>query len=165
MSKNLHKKDLKRIFSSNRLSIPKTSYLDSEVNILLLIEIINILNKTINILDERLPAATTSEEIKEPCENLPFDRNLLKKVDELELSVRSAKCLKYECIIYIGDLVQKSESDILKIPNFGRKSFNEIKEVIYQMGLDFGMTIPNWPPENIEDLIKRLKREEANDDC
>jgi DNA-directed RNA polymerase subunit alpha len=78
-------------------------------------------------------------------------------VDELELSVRSANCLKSDNIVYIGDLVQKSEGEMLRTPNFGRKSLNEIKEVLAQMGLGLGMQIPNWPPENIEDLAKRLE--------
>jgi len=90
-------------------------------------------------------------------EDLPFNKNLLRKVDELELSVRSANCLKNDNIIYIGDLVQKSEADMLRTPNFGRKSLNEIKEVLSQMGLHLGMEIPNWPPENIEDMAKRLE--------
>jgi len=86
----------------------------------------------------------------------PFNRNLLRKVDELELSVRSANCLKNDNIVYIGDLVQKTEAEMLRTPNFGRKSLNEIKEVLAQMGLHLGMEIPNWPPENIEELAKRL---------
>ena len=85
-----------------------------------------------------------------------FNRNLLRKVDELELSVRSANCLKNDNIIYIGDLVQKSEQEMLRTPNFGRKSLNEIKEVLAQMGLELGMEIVNWPPENIEELARRL---------
>jgi len=89
--------------------------------------------------------------------DLPFNRNLLRKVDELELSVRSANCLKNDNIIYIGDLVQKSEADMLRTPNFGRKSLNEIKEVLSRMGLHLGMEIPNWPPENIEDMAKKLE--------
>jgi DNA-directed RNA polymerase subunit alpha len=87
---------------------------------------------------------------------LPFNKNLLRKVDELELSVRSANCLKNDNIVYIGDLVQKSEAEMLRTPNFGRKSLNEIKEVLAQMGLHLGMEVPNWPPENIEELAKRL---------
>lgn len=89
--------------------------------------------------------------------DLPFNRNLLRKVDELELSVRSANCLKNDNIVYIGDLVQKTESEMLRTPNFGRKSLNEIKEVLQQMGLSLGLQIPNWPPENIEDLAKKLE--------
>ena len=87
----------------------------------------------------------------------PFNKNLLRKVDELELSVRSANCLKNDNIVYIGDLVQKSEAEMLRTPNFGRKSLNEIKEVLSTMGLHLGMEIPNWPPENIEDLAKKLE--------
>ncbi len=87
----------------------------------------------------------------------PFNRNLLRKVDELELSVRSANCLKNDNIVYIGDLVQKSEAEMLRTPNFGRKSLNEIKEVLSTMGLHLGMEIPTWPPENIEELAKRLE--------
>jgi DNA-directed RNA polymerase subunit alpha len=82
---------------------------------------------------------------------------LLKKVDELELSVRSANCLKNDNIVYIGDLIQKSEAEMLRTPNFGRKSLNEIKEVLASMGLHLGMDVPGWPPENIEDLAKRFE--------
>ena len=89
-------------------------------------------------------------------EELPFNRNLLRKVDELELSVRSANCLKNDNIVYIGDLVQKTEGEMLRTPNFGRKSLNEIKEVLPVMNLELGMDVENWPPENIEDLAKRL---------
>ena len=88
-------------------------------------------------------------------EELPFNRNLLKKVDELELSVRSANCLKNDNIVYIGDLVQKTEDEMLRTPNFGRKSLNEIKEVLAKMGIHLGMDTPGWPPENIEELIRR----------
>ena len=89
-------------------------------------------------------------------EELPFNRNLLKKVEELELSVRSANCLKNDNIVYIGDLVQKTEAEMLRTPNFGRKSLNEIKEVLAKMGIHLGMDTPGWPPENIEDLIRRV---------
>jgi len=95
--------------------------------------------------------------MEEPQDDLPFNRNLLRKVDELELSVRSANCLKNDNIVYIGDLVQKSEQEMLRTPNFGRKSLNEIKEVLSSMGLALGMTVTGWPPENIEDLAKRLE--------
>jgi len=100
------------------------------------------------------PVASREED--RPAE-LPFNKNLLRKVDELELSVRSANCLKNDNIIYIGDLVQKTEAEMLRTPNFGRKSLNEIKEVLAQMGLHLGMEIPGWPPENIEELAKRLE--------
>ena len=86
-----------------------------------------------------------------------FNKSLLRKVDELELSVRSMNCLKNDNIIYIGDLVQKSEGEMLRTPNFGRKSLNEIKEVLTGMSLYLGMEIPNWPPENIAELSKKLE--------
>ena len=94
---------------------------------------------------------------KSTQEKLPFNPNLLKKVEELELSVRSANCLKNDNIIYIGDLVQKTESDMLRTPNFGRKSLNEIKEVLQQMDLNLGISVPEWPPENIEELAKQFE--------
>ncbi len=90
-------------------------------------------------------------------EKLSFNPNLLKKVEELELSVRSANCLKNDNIIYIGDLVQKSESEMLRTPNFGRKSLNEIKEVLQQMDLNLGISVMDWPPENIEELAKKYE--------
>ena len=85
-----------------------------------------------------------------------FNPNLLRKVDELELSVRSANCLKNDNIVYIGDLVQKTEQEMLRTPNFGRKSLNEIKEVLTHMDLHLGMEVIEWPPENVEELAKRL---------
>jgi DNA-directed RNA polymerase subunit alpha len=102
---------------------------------------------------EEPKAREIAEERAEP----PFNKNLLRKVDELELSVRSANCLKNDNIIYIGDLVQKTEAEMLRTPNFGRKSLNEIKEVLAQMGLHLGMEIPDWPPDNIEELAKKLE--------
>ncbi|MBX8826739.1 DNA-directed RNA polymerase subunit alpha [Ochrobactrum sp. SFR4] len=94
---------------------------------------------------------------QEQVAELAFNPALLKKVDELELSVRSANCLKNDNIVYIGDLIQKTEAEMLRTPNFGRKSLNEIKEVLASMGLHLGMEIPTWPPENIEDLAKRYE--------
>ncbi|QIK78341.1 DNA-directed RNA polymerase subunit alpha [Sphingomonas piscis] len=94
-----------------------------------------------------------------PQDTNQLNRYLLKKVDELELSVRSANCLKNDNIIYIGDLVQKTEAEMLRTPNFGRKSLNEIKEVLASMGLRLGMDIPGWPPENIEEMAKKLEQE------
>ena len=88
---------------------------------------------------------------------LVFNPLLLKKVDELELSVRSANCLKNDNIVYIGDLIQKTEAEMLRTPNFGRKSLNEIKEVLTTMGLHLGMDVPDWPPDNIEDLAKKFE--------
>jgi DNA-directed RNA polymerase subunit alpha len=75
------------------------------------------------------------------------NENLLKSVDELELSVRSANCLQNANIRYIGDLVQKTESEMLKTKNFGRKSLKEIKEILGEMGLSLGMKLDNWPPK------------------
>ncbi len=99
----------------------------------------------------------SEEKAVEDRPELDFNPALLKKVDELELSVRSANCLKNDNIVYIGDLIQKSEAEMLRTPNFGRKSLNEIKEVLAQMGLHLGMEAPNWPPENIEDLAKKFE--------
>ena len=98
------------------------------------------------------------EVVKEVKSSEPeFNRNLLKRVEELELSVRSMNCLKNDNIIYIGDLVQKTEPEMLRTPNFGRKSLNEIKEVLNTMSLYLGMEIPNWPPDNIAELSKKLE--------
>ena len=97
------------------------------------------------------------EQAAEAIPDLAFNPAFLKKVDELELSVRSANCLKNDNIVYIGDLVQKTEAEMLRTPNFGRKSLNEIKEVLAQMGLHLGMEVPGWPPENIEELAKRFE--------
>ncbi len=104
------------------------------------------------------PIGQSAAEAEESDAN-QLNRYLLKKVDELELSVRSANCLKNDNIIYIGDLVQKTEAEMLRTPNFGRKSLNEIKEVLSSMGLRLGMDIPGWPPENIEEMAKKLEQE------
>jgi DNA-directed RNA polymerase subunit alpha len=104
-------------------------------------------------------AAPSSSAAADNSDSNQINRYLLKKVDELELSVRSANCLKNDNIIYIGDLVQKTEAEMLRTPNFGRKSLNEIKEVLSSMGLRLGMDIPGWPPENIEDMAKKLEQE------
>lgn len=113
------------------------------------------------ILQDQLQLFINFDEIIEEAEekdNTPdINPNLLMKVDELELSVRSANCLKNDNIVYIGDLVQNTESAMLKTPNFGRKSLNEIKEVLGTMGLGLGMKLENWPPENIEELAKKLE--------
>jgi DNA-directed RNA polymerase subunit alpha len=88
---------------------------------------------------------------------LPFDPKLLKHVDELELSVRANNCLKNDKINWLGELVQKTEADMLKTPNFGRKSLNEIKIQLEAMGLGLGMEVPGWPPENIAELAKKYE--------
>jgi DNA-directed RNA polymerase subunit alpha len=79
-----------------------------------------------------------------------FDPILLRPVDELELTVRSANCLKAENIYYIGDLIQRTEHELLKTPNLGRKSLNEIKEVLASRGLTLGMKLENWPPSGLD---------------
>ncbi len=111
--------------------------------------------------DQLQPFITFEEPLAVPAAErrpeLPFNPNLLRKVDELELSVRSMNCLKNDNIVYIGDLVQKTEAEMLRTPNFGRKSLNEIKEVLAQMGLHLGMEVPGWPPENIEELARKLE--------
>ncbi len=113
------------------------------------------------ILQDQLKLFIAFEEVAEEknsdIEELKFDPNLLRKVDELELSVRSQNCLKNDNIVYIGDLVIKTEGEMLKTPNFGRKSLNEIKEVLSTMSLTFGMIIPEWPPEKIEELAKKYE--------
>ena len=114
------------------------------------------------ILQDQLQIFINFEEpvkqvVEEETPELEFNAALLKKVDELELSVRSANCLKNDNIVYIGDLIQKTEAEMLRTPNFGRKSLNEIKEVLAQMGLHLGMEVPNWPPENIDELAKKFE--------
>ncbi len=101
------------------------------------------------------PNVAAIEEEKE--ESLPFNKLLLKKVNELELSVRANNCLQNDNITYIGELVQKTENDMLRTPNFGRKSLNEIKEQLNLMGLSLGMTLEGWPPENIEELSQKYE--------
>jgi DNA-directed RNA polymerase subunit alpha len=109
------------------------------------------------ILKEQLAIFITFEEeeeaegTKEPEDKQLLNENLFRSVDELELSVRSANCLKHANIKYIGDLVQKTEAEILATKNFGRKSLNEIKEILTDMGLSLGMKIDNWPPRRLED--------------
>ncbi|MEM1384226.1 MAG: DNA-directed RNA polymerase subunit alpha [Pseudomonadota bacterium] len=114
------------------------------------------------ILQDQLQTFINFEEPKDAArdeqhDDLEFNPLLLKKVDELELSVRSANCLKNDNIVYIGDLIQKTEAEMLRTPNFGRKSLNEIKEVLTTMGLHLGMDVPDWPPDNIEDLAKKFE--------
>jgi DNA-directed RNA polymerase subunit alpha len=83
-------------------------------------------------------------------ERPPFDPMLLRPVDDLELTVRSANCLKAENIFYIGDLIQRTEVDLLKTPNLGKKSLTEIKDVLATKGLSLGMRLENWPPESLK---------------
>ncbi len=116
------------------------------------------------ILQEQLKSFINFEEpeeatLEDKIAELPFNKNLLLKVDELELSVRSANCLKNDNIIYIGDLVQKTESEMLRTPNFGRKSLNEIKELLGNMDLHLGMQVEGWPPEDLEALSATVDAE------
>lgn len=83
-----------------------------------------------------------------------IDPILLRPVDDLELTVRSANCLKVENIFYIGDLIQRTEAELLRTPNLGRKSLNEIKEVLASRDLSLGMKLENWPPANLENYVK-----------
>jgi DNA-directed RNA polymerase subunit alpha len=107
------------------------------------------------ILQDQLNVFVNFEEPKkeaaaEAIPDLAFNPAFLKKVDELELSVRSANCLKNDNIVYIGDLVQKTEAEMLRTPNFGRKSLNEIKEVLASRGLTLGARLENWPPQGLD---------------
>jgi DNA-directed RNA polymerase subunit alpha len=115
------------------------------------------------VLQEQLQLFVNFDDKEESIEaqedKLPFDINLLRKVDDLELSVRSQNCLKNDNIVYIGDLVTKTESEMLKTPNFGRKSLNEIKELLNSMNLKFGMEVPGWPPENVEEMVKKYEEQ------
>jgi len=97
----------------------------------------------------------------QPTEERPiFIRELLAKVEHLDLTVRSQNCLKNENIVYVGDLVQKSEQDMLRTPNFGRKSLNEIKETLSRMNLSLGMETPGWPPDDVEEQAKKFAKEQ-----
>ena len=109
----------------------------------------------INFEDPTQINAPTEEEVAKDA--LQFDPKLLKRVDELELSVRANNCLKNDKINWLGELVQKTEADMLKTPNFGRKSLNEIKIQLEAMGLGLGMEVPGWPPENIAELAKKYE--------
>ena len=97
------------------------------------------------------------EEVQDKKEELQFNPVLLKKVSHLELSVRSMNCLQNDNIVYIGDLVIKTEAEMLRTQNFGRKSLNEIKDILSKFDLKFGMEIPGWPPENVEELAKKYE--------
>ena len=117
------------------------------------------------ILQDQLKPFITFEEpaeatIEEKIADLPFNQNLLRKVDDMELSVRSANCLKNDNLRYIGDLVQKTEAEMLRTPNFGRKSLNEIKELLAMYDLHLGMQVENWPPENLEELANSVNFED-----
>ena len=101
-------------------------------------------------VDLEADEAVTAPESEEPA----FDPILLRPVDDLELTVRSANCLKAENIFLIGDLIQRTEVELLKTPNLGKKSLTEIKDVLATRGLSLGMRLENWPPENLEELTQ-----------
>jgi len=103
----------------------------------------------------RFEEGETLPKPQEVEETSKLNENLFRSVEELELSVRSANCLKNADIRFIGDLVQKTEAEMLKTKNFGRKSLNEIKEILQEMGLSLGMKLENWPPPELE----RVKKE------
>ncbi len=98
------------------------------------------------------------DEVEQADSSNEINPALLKKIDEMELSVRSYNCLKMENINLIGDLVQKTENEMLKLPNFGRKSLNELKDNLKAMGLSFGMQIDNWPPADMKENSKKKKK-------
>lgn len=117
------------------------------------------------ILKEQLQIFLTFDESLEPSDEIKsmgsssLNENLFRSVDDLELSVRSANCLKNANIRYIGELVVRSEAEMLKTKNFGRKSLNEIKEILVEMGLGLGMKIEGWPPPGWDPNIPPVKRE------
>ena len=106
-----------------------------------------------DLLRDHLCELVDQEEVSErsmaPAAPPMPDPVLMQLVDDLELTVRSANCLKAESIIYIGDLVQRTEVELLKTPNLGKKSLTEIKDVLAQRGLSLGMRLTNWPPPNL----------------
>ncbi|MFN7728445.1 MAG: DNA-directed RNA polymerase subunit alpha [Bdellovibrio sp.] len=120
------------------------------------------------ILKEQLQIFLTFDESLEPQEESSdskspsLNENLFRSVDDLELSVRSANCLKNANIRYIGELVVKTEAEMLKTKNFGRKSLNEIKEILSEMGLGLGMKIDGWPPVGWDPSIPPMKREQSS---
>ncbi|RTE87630.1 MULTISPECIES: DNA-directed RNA polymerase subunit alpha [Gammaproteobacteria] len=112
------------------------------------------IRRAATILAEQLEAFVELRDVSEPEEKEEkpeFDPILLRPVDDLELTVRSANCLKAEAIQYIGDLVQRTEVELLKTPNLGKKSLTEIKDVLASRGLSLGMRLENWPPASLID--------------
>jgi hypothetical protein len=98
-----------------------------------------------------------SEERRREWRQLLKQPLMFKKVNQLNWTIRTGNCLKNDNIVYFGDLVQKTEAEMLRTPNFGRHSLNEVKEVLAKMGLRLGMEVPGWPPQNIEQLSKRFE--------
>lgn len=98
------------------------------------------------------------EEKEQKTVEAEIDPNLLRPVDDLELTVRSANCLKAENVYYIGDLIQRTENELLKTPNLGKKSLTEIKDILDTYGLSLGMKLDNWPPSDLQDQDKQVKK-------
>ncbi|MBF8246621.1 MAG: DNA-directed RNA polymerase subunit alpha [Rickettsia sp.] len=112
------------------------------------------------IMQDQLKCLITFQDVEEKIDTkteLEYNPVLLKKIAHLELSVRSQNCLQNDNIVYIGDLVVKTEAYMLKAQNFGRKSLNEIKAMLSKFNLSLGMNIPNWPPKNAEELAKKYE--------
>ena len=118
----------------------------------------NILQDQISIFVDLKSPETKTEATKEP----EMDPLLLRPVDDLELTVRSANCLKAENIFYIGDLIQRSEFELLKTPNLGKKSLTEIKDILAQHGLSLGMKLENWPPPFLQDRTPEKTSEQSS---
>jgi DNA-directed RNA polymerase subunit alpha len=111
------------------------------------------IRRSATILQHQLAAFVDLQGEAQPVEEKPedeIDPILLRPVDDLELTVRSANCLKAESIYYIGDLIQRTEVELLKTPNLGKKSLTEIKDVLASRGLSLGMRLDNWPPASLK---------------
>ena len=118
------------------------------------------IRRAATILQDQLGAfvhldQTTIAEVSQEAQEPAIDPVLLRPVDDLELTVRSANCLKAENVFLIGDLIQRTEVELLKTPNLGKKSLTEIKDVLATRGLSLGVRLENWPPENLEELMVR----------
>jgi DNA-directed RNA polymerase subunit alpha len=114
----------------------------------------NAIRRAATILQEQLSSFVelkSQEEQEQEEEKVEFDPILLRPIDDLELTVRSANCLKAEHIHFIGDLIQRTEVELLKTPNLGKKSLTEIKDVLASHGLSLGMRLENWPPAGLGD--------------
>jgi len=119
------------------------------------------IRRAATILQQQLAVFVDLEKESEPQaveERDEIDPILLRPVDDLELTVRSANCLKAENVYYIGDLVQRTEVELLKTPNLGKKSLTEIKDVLASKGLSLGMRLENWPPGSLRDDERVLKK-------
>jgi DNA-directed RNA polymerase subunit alpha len=119
----------------------------------------NAIRAAATILQDQLSSFVelkTQQEVQEEEEKVEFDPILLRPIDDLELTVRSANCLKAEHIYYIGDLIQRTEVELLKTPNLGKKSLTEIKDVLASHGLSLGMRLENWPPANLGEKKEKV---------